>query len=209
MSVLLMLASACAIDPAASHAAMALSYQETASGIIGTGAVSVLPTPGSYVYADSFASPSGGNIGVGTEYGFYDDFLFQISDASVDAITSTINLSGGSSDLLAIDDLSVRLYSISGNAPPVLNNPNGGAIDGWSTPVNAGPGTTAVINVLPWTALQSGTYVLEMRGTVTGSAGGGYSGVLNVAPVPVPAALPMMLGGLGVLSGFLHRCKSV
>jgi hypothetical protein len=188
---------------------MALSYQETASGIKGTGAVSVLPTPGSYVYADSFASPSGSNIGPEAGYGFYDDFLFQISDASVDAITSTISLSGSSSDLLAVNDLSVRLYSISGNTPPVLDDPNGGAIDGWSTPINAGSATTGTINVLPWTSLPDGTYVLEIRGTVTGSAGGSYSGVLNVAPVPAPAALPMMLGGLGLLSGFLFRRQPI
>jgi hypothetical protein len=54
--------------------------------------------------------------------------------------------------------------------------------------------------VLPETLLAPGSYVLEIRGNVTGSAGGSYSGVLNLAPapVPLPAALPLLLSGIGL-----------
>jgi hypothetical protein len=35
------------------------------------------------------------------------------------------------------------------------------------------------------------SYVLEVRGLVTGSAGGLYSGQFTVAPAPVPAPVPV------------------
>ncbi len=59
--------------------------------------------------------------------------------------------------------------------------------------------------VLSPTTLSAGTYVLEVRGNVTGTAGGGYSGVIDLQPVPVPAALPLMLSGLGLLGGLLRK----
>lgn len=189
----------------AACASMALSYQETSAGTTGAGTVSALAVPGSYVYSDTFSAPSVGLIGPNPGYGFYDDFEFQISSASTDAITSTINLGNGGSDVLAISNLSVRLYSANGNTPPVLGLPNGGVIDGWSTPVSVAPGITGTVNVLPWTVLPTGTYVLEIRGTVTGSAGGSYSGTLNAAAVPLPASWSLMIGGLGLLGLFASR----
>ena len=53
--------------------------------------------------------------------------------------------------------------------------------------------------------LAAGTYVLEVRGMATGTSGGSYSGTLNVAPVPLPATLPLLLSGLGLLGGLLRR----
>jgi PEP-CTERM motif len=58
--------------------------------------------------------------------------------------------------------------------------------------------------VLNPTTLAAGTYVLEIRGDVTGSSGGTYSGELNLNPVPLPAALPLLLSGLGLL-GFARK----
>ena len=120
----------------------------------------------------------------------------------VDSLTSTINLG----DVAAIDDLQVRLYSVVGNPVlPVLNAPSGNVIDAWSTAINFSPGMTGTIDVIPWTTLTAGTYVLEVRGNVTGSAGGSYSGVLNLSPVPLPAALPLLLSGLGFLGAAVRR----
>ena len=58
------------------------------------------------------------------------------------------------------------------------------------------------------TMLNAGSYVLEVRGNVTGSAGGSYSGSLNLVPTPVPAALPLLLSGLGIFGGAVRSRSS-
>jgi hypothetical protein len=165
--------------------------------------VNTLNVPGSDFYGHTFTSPTGIIAGSGSPgFGFYDDFLFSIGGAAANALTSTINLS----DISAITNLQVRLFDYSLNTLlPVLGTPNGTVVDGWSTPVVYAPGVTGLISILPETILAPGTYVLEVRGTVLGSAGGSYSGVLNLAPVPLPAALPMLLAGLGLLVRVARR----
>jgi hypothetical protein len=55
------------------------------------------------------------------------------------------------------------------------------------------------------TTLTGGPYVLEIQGDVTGTSGGTYTGSLNLNPVPLPAALPLLLSGLGLLGGTLRK----
>lgn len=181
--------------------AAVLSYEQTASGRTGTGqATSYLSLPATDTYSRSFSSPTT-QIG-STGFGFYDDYIFTVASASADAITSTIDFA----NVLAINNLQVRLYNFSGNPnPPVLGQPNGGVIDGWSNTFNLAPGTNEIVSVLPQTMLNPGTYVLEVRGNVTGAAGGSYSGSLNLVPTPLPAALPLLLTGLGMLGGAARR----
>lgn len=188
---------------------VALSYTTTSVGTTGSGADSSLPVPGSYSYADTFGAGSGGTPVSGTPYGFFDDYLFTVTGATADSITSTINLGG----TLAINGLQVGLFSyVNGQTLPIYGTtlpPGSVMVDGWSTPINSG-GTTGTVNVIPPTLLPSGEYVLEVLGTVTGSAGGSYSGVLDLAPVPLPAALPLLLSGLGALGlwGFKRQPSS-
>jgi hypothetical protein len=52
--------------------------------------------------------------------------------------------------------------------------------------------------------LNAGTYDLQVRGT-TEALGGSYSGVMNLTPVPLPAAFPLLLSGLGMLRGLRRR----
>lgn len=186
------------VNPAS---AAVLSYEQTASGRSGSGtATSYLSLPTTDTYSRSFTSPTT-QIG-STGYGFYDDFIFTVSAATADAVTSTIDFA----NVLAINNLQVRLYNFSGNPnPPVLGPPNGGVIDAWSSTFNLAPGTNETVSVLPMTMLNAGTYVLEVRGNVTGSAGGSYSGSLNLVPTPLPAALPLLLSGLGILGGAVRR----
>jgi hypothetical protein len=175
-----------------------LSDTTTSTGTTNYGADTSLPVPGSYTYADTFAAGSGGTPVSGTPYGFFDDYVFTIAGATADSITSTINLGG----TLEIDGLQVGLFSyMAGQTLPIYGStlpPGSVAIDGWSTPINSGS-TTGTVSVIPATNLTQGTYVLEVLGTVTGSAGGSYSGVLNLTPVPLPGALPLLLSGLGGL----------
>jgi hypothetical protein len=180
--------------------AAVLSYEQTASGRTGSGqATSYLSLPSTDTYSRSFNTPAA-HIGT-TGYGFYDDFIFTVSSATADAITSTIDFA----NVLAINNLQVRLYNFSGNPNlPVLGPPNGGVIDAWSNTFNLAPGTNETVSVLPMTLLNAGTYVLEVRGNVTGTAGGSYSGGLNLVPTPLPAALPLLLSGLGILGGALR-----
>jgi hypothetical protein len=183
----------------ATASTVALSYTTTSIGTTGSGANTSLPVPGSYTYADTFGAGSGGTPVSGTPYGFFDDYLFTITGANADSITSTMNL--GST--LAISGLQVGLFSyVPGQTLPVYGTtlpPGSVQVDGWSTPINSG-GATGTVNVIPPTLLPSGEYVLEVLGTVTGSAGGSYSGVLDLAPVPLPAGLPLLLSGLGALA---------
>jgi hypothetical protein len=185
---------------AALASTVTLSDSTTSTGTINSGANTTLPVPGSYTYADTFAAGSGGTAVSGTPYGFFDDYVFTITGASADSVTSTIDLGG----TLQIDGLQVGLFSYApGQTLPIYGStlPFGSvAVDGWSTPISSGS-TTGTISVIPATNLTQGTYALEVLGTVTGSAGGSYSGVLDLTPVPVPlpAALPLLLSGLGGL----------
>jgi len=192
-----------------SAAAATLSWEETAAGITGGGIgtnYSHLPVTDTYAHV---LGPSAGHIAAAPAPGFsfYDDYVFTVADATVDSVTSTIDLG----QLLSINDLQVRLYSAVGNPTlPVLgDSPAGLKNGGWSTGVDfAVGGQSGTFAVLPETMLAAGTYVLEVRGDVVGTAGGSYSGTLNLAPVspvPLPAALPLMLSGLGVLGGLIRK----
>jgi hypothetical protein len=184
---------------------MGLSFQDTASGSIANpSVVTTFLGSGSAFYGDTFTAPTtpiSGSPSPG--YGFYDDFYFSVpSGVAADSITSTIDLGS----LLAINGLQVRLYDLANNPPPVLGTPaHGTLVSSWSTSITGGSGMTGDVEVLNTTLNQAGTYVLEVRGNVSGSSGGSYSGTLNIAPVPLPAALPLMLSALGMLGAIAGR----
>lgn len=185
---------------------IAPSFSTTGSGTVGAGTNYSLGPPG-ISYGNSFSSnQSGALIGTGTGYGFYDDYVFTITGSSASSVTSTINLG----DLLQISGLQARLFSLSGNSSlPVFGAPVGGVIDGWSSAISSGP-LTGTVSVIPVTELAPGSYVLEIRGTATGQLGGNYSGVLNLAPVPLPAGLPLLVSGLAALGlGARRRSRAV
>jgi hypothetical protein len=145
----------------------------------------------------------------GRNFNFYDDYIFSVGPATVDSVSSTISLNNS----LALNNLEMRLYTfdgttllpVTGNSPPGLKSGSAG-VGGWSTPLDfsAGP-ESGEVSVLHNVMLTSGTYVLEVRGDVMGSSGGSYSGTLNLTPVPIPAALPLMLSGLGLLGGAARK----
>jgi hypothetical protein len=162
---------------------------------------------GSYGYGNGFNSAQTTNFS-STSYGFYDDYIIAVGAGQVDSITSTITIGSAA----GISGLQVRLYdyAANGSVAPLLTTPvTGTAFDSWSTTIPVSPGVTATYNVLPTTNLAAGTYVVEVRGTATGSFGGAYGGVLNLTAVPLPAALPLLLSGFGLLGGFASRRRPV
>ncbi len=204
------LCSGLSLAQATTLSPLTLTWEETASGTTSPDpTISNLPVPGSAFYGNTFAAPTAPTTPItgspAPGYDFYDDFVFTVSGASLDSVTASIDLG----KLEQISNLAVRLYNTLGNPLlPVLNMPSGGAIEAWSSALNAGPGLTGTIDVLSDPSLAAGTYVLEVRGDVTGTAGGSYSGTLNLAPVPLPAALPLILSGLGLFGSAARRRKA-
>jgi hypothetical protein len=180
------------------QAVMVLNYQETSAGLTGSANDPTVfqNNGGTGFYGDSFNAPTptiSGSPGPG--YGFYDYFYFTVPNSvSADSITSTISLTNSS----MISNMEVILYDATNNAPPVRGIPAGSVV-AQSTPITIGPGMTGEVEVLDTEITQPGTYVLQVRGTASGGGGGSYSGSLNVSPVPLPAALPLLLSGLGLL----------
>jgi hypothetical protein len=178
---------------------MSLSYEETATGTTGNGAgIDFTHLPASAGYTNTFgASP--GDIAGAPGFSFYDDYIFTVANATVDSVTSAINLG-----TLSLNSLQERVYAVGSNTLPVLAQPQGFQTN-WTAPVSFSAGAeTGMLTVLNPTMLSAGTYVLEIRGDVTGG-GGSYSGVLNLNPVPLPAALPLLLSGLGLLGGLVRK----
>jgi hypothetical protein len=146
-------------------------------------------------FPTSATNPSpGGN----TQYNFYDDFLFTTTSSSTDdaAVISSFSTNNG------ISNLQARIFSSTGNPVATLGTPVGGAVDGWT----AASGPTGSLSILLPTGFPGGSYDLQIRGTVNGGAGA-YGGNIDFAPVPLPAALPLLLSGLGGFGALLRRRK--
>ncbi|HET8707460.1 MAG TPA: FxDxF family PEP-CTERM protein [Pseudomonadales bacterium] len=179
------------------------TYDGTSINTVNTGnGVNNLAVPASYYYGNTYTSATTVIPGSTTPpgYGFYDDYIFTISGAAASSVTTTIDLG----NLLKITDLQERIYSYNGNTVPSLGTPNGTVYQSLTT--SFGVGSVAVISNL---ILNPGTYVLEVRGNAVGAAGGSYAGTLNLAAVPVPAALPLLLSGMGLLGGAIRRRTNV
>lgn len=131
---------------------------------------------------------------------FYDDFLFTISPSSVGFIASTISLGS----LFGINNLQARLYS---GTLTTTGKPSG-LLQAWSTAIPlSGTGYNGTVSVISPITLGAGSYILEMRGDVVGTAGGSYAGVLNISPVSEPAEWTMMLLGIGFIGIAVARRK--
>jgi hypothetical protein len=200
--------------PLPAGSTLSLTCETSSSGALSslgsTQTVNLPTVPGSYFYGNGFGgsttplpgsqpSPSAPPSWPASGFGFYDDWVFTIGGASANSITSTIDLGS-----LQVSDLQVRLYALGGNSLPTLGVPSGGVIDAWSAPIS-GPGLSGSYSVISPTTLAAGTYVLEVRGNVTGGSGGSYSGVLNMTPVPLPAAAWLLLSGLAGLGAIRRR----
>jgi hypothetical protein len=150
-----------------------------------------LTLPTSITYGNNYDATATGSI-------FFDDYYFTIATGSLSAVTSSINLSS----ILGLSDLRARLYT--GNSH-ITGSAGSALVEAWGSTVNFAHGlnvTSVILN--PNTALAAGTYTLQIRGTVSGSSGGSYSGVLNIAQVPEPSTYAMLLCGMAII-GFCTR----
>jgi hypothetical protein len=163
--------------------------------------------PGLYSYVDSFGSPDGSEPIAGSDIngsspGFIDAYLFDIAPARADAVTAEI--SDGSA--IAASDLFARIYTLSTNPQGlVLGTPVGPVYNGIVSTDANGATTVSIGQIM----LPAGSYVLEISGTESGTFAGGYTGSIDLAPVPLPASFPLFLAGLLGFTGlFIQRSRN-
>jgi hypothetical protein len=145
--------------------------------------------------------------GSGGPWNFYDDYIFTVGASGSNIQSALISFN---TQFAGINDLQGRIIAVSGtfNAANNLGSPASGntLIDSW---VNTSP--VAGVNTvnLNSTSFGPGTYDLQIRGEVLGSPpSGGYGGSVTFTPVPLPAALPLLLSGLGLFAGFSGRRRT-
>jgi hypothetical protein len=140
----------------------------------------------------------------GSDDYFLSDYGFSIgSSASLNSAVVTFDLTS----IFQIADFSVTLLKgepWSGSVPGALSPTEIAARDSNIIVASNGMGNTQMIDSL---ALGMGDYVLEIRGRATGTSGGSYGGLVNVAAVPEPAGAALALAGLGFLGLFAARRK--
>jgi hypothetical protein len=139
--------------------------------------------------------------GSGSPWNFYDDYVFTVGPGGSTIQSALISFS---SMFAGISNLQGRIIGVTGafNAANNLGAPASGntIVDSWTNTSLAGGVNTVT---LAGTAFGPGTYDLQIRGEVLGTPpSGGYGGTISFTAVPLPAALPLMLAGLGLLGGF-------
>jgi hypothetical protein len=198
------MASAAIIDWSASTTGGVSSNSTVLNGAVPSGGVT--PGVGDHDFGHVFGAGSINTslVGLtGSTASFYDDFVVNVAAGNSVWIELDLGISR------SLNNLQVRVLDANGNAVPTLNAPSnaGTLIKAWSTAQNAsGTGTSSLYVAIANTALTgSGKYDIEVRGEDDSAHDGGeYHGKIHCNPVPLPAALPLLIGGLGFL-GFAGR----
>jgi len=167
-----------------------------------------LGIPGTYIFGDSFNSNQSSltplaTSGVGA-YAFQDSYRFTLSaGASGDTLVTSLDLA----NVISMTNLQFRLYKVasSSTAPIIPGIPSGSTVvTAWTG--NSGVDTTNIVR--SFSGIASGTYILDVAGIASGSAGGSYVGTANLEPVPLPAAAWLMLSALGGLGAVARKRKA-
>lgn len=135
---------------------------------------------------------------------FYEDYRFTIDAGQFSSISATFDLP----PVFAISNLSARLLIDSDPAAAIKTPwtlPSSVVLQKWSSTLLTSQGAAGTVQVINPYSLDAGSYIFEVRGQVTGAAGGSYAGVFNIASVPEPTGLLMAFAGLGMLVVFGRR----
>jgi hypothetical protein len=168
-----------------------------------------------YTFGRTITNPNGSYTGFtindanqGMEnIGFLDSYVFTIPTAISNATVISLNLG----TTLGLDDLTMRIYEYS-SANNYLVSASGSVgtllVDPWSKSDNASSGDYVASSTIAPGGMAAGTYVLQVAGLETGGTSGTYQGSLNIEPVPLPATLPLLFAGLGLVGGLSRRKSS-
>jgi hypothetical protein len=164
-----------------------------------------LAVPGLYTFTDTFTTQQSLTQNLGTSsvgaYDFQDSYQFTVgTGASGDTLLASLSLGS----LFDITNLQFRLYQVaSATTQPIV----GGLPVGTGAPVQAWMGLTPGNNSMTasFSGIQAGTYMLDVAGIASGTGGGNYIGSVDLNPVPLPAAIWLMLSGLGGLGALVRK----
>ena len=175
--------------------------------VTGVSNLGTLSTPQTLNYGHAFNDLDPGTAGLQLPGGitlnatdvFYDDYAFTIDGSSFSTIAATLDLG----QFFSIANLQVRLFR--GTPGTVI-----AGVQPWSSALTAQGTGTGQIQVIGPQDLAPDSYVLEVRGNITGTSGGSYAGVLNLSPaspVPEPGSLALALTGGALLIVRLRKHK--
>jgi len=146
----------------------------------------------------AFTNSTDTNLSVGTIvaplYNFRDRWNFTLGDnANLTSLVASFSFAG----TFGIDNIQVNLLNAAGVVAL-----------GWQNVSMNGPFTTTV-SVTPVSGLTAGDYTLQVRGLLLNPPASYSGNLIAAAPavVPVPAALPLLLLGLGALGAVARKRK--
>lgn len=132
-------------------------------------------------FGDAFGSNNSGNT-------FSDRFTFTVGGfpTNLDAVAASISRSATT----GLDITGFSLYSDINNLVASGTSLSSGFLDVWQ---------------LSGDLLDPGNYYLQVNGTVVSNGAASYGGAVLLTPVPEPAMLGMLVGGLGLLGVAARR----
>lgn len=165
-----------------------------------TGHLGTIGAPGAVAFANGTGTQLAlSSLSLPSPYNFIDRWTFVLSGAaSVTSLAASFLFDDGAGGwgTFGISNLQINL----------LNGANVVATS-WQTVNTVGP-FTQTLAITPTAGLQAGNYTLQVRGHLEAPPAA-YAGSLIAAgvpsPVPLPAALPLVLAGLGALAAVARR----
>jgi hypothetical protein len=165
-----------------------------------------LALPDQHTFLDQFTTQQSSSQIPGTSsvgaYSFQDSHRFSVGAG---AIGDTLVAQLGLPPTYSVSNLQFRLYDVAAatSTVPIVGGVPAGSLflTAWKGIPSGQSSVTASFSGVQG----SHTYLLDVAGVADGTHGGTYVGQLNLAPVPLPAALPLLLSGLGLFGASSRR----